>query len=438
MGIYTNHSNYYASSDYRDVEPFHGEHFNYHELGIIAAVESAHNRDEFMKAIALSELASVEQYGTDQVFYESVSISGIFEKIKAFFKKIIEKIHKIFHTFIAKMSSWFGSNKSFAQKYEKEIIKNWGLVKSDWEFKGYKFSNLPGKDSNFTATYETAKNVLRAVQIDGNNNTKVKIINNLIDAKSGDALSNALNTIGTNSLTISRTDKDDDADTQAARSTAKDALDAARDHMDEWKDKVRGCIADSIAKRNGITSINMESQTQAKPLDSKEFTEELFKLFRSGEDSKEDINLSKLGSASEVLTFIKDYDKIKDQTEKLEQAMVKSIDELIKAISKAQDDLIKENKADTNPKSSKKLDNELIVQASSYYQSCWGFVKEAQTQAFSAMLQALKDCCAQNKEVCVKIIGLNKKMTESADYYNDGYTTSTAFGGDFISSVKLV
>ena len=119
MGIYTNHSNsYYASSDYRDVEPFRGEHFNYHELGIIAAVESAHNRDEFMKAIALSELASVEQYGTDQVFYESVNISGIFEKIKAFFKKIIEKIHKIFHTFVAKMSSWFGNNKDFAKKYE--------------------------------------------------------------------------------------------------------------------------------------------------------------------------------------------------------------------------------------------------------------------------------------------------------------------------------
>ena len=128
MGLYTNRAfgAYTPSSVYTDVEPFKGEHFNYHELGIIAATESAANRDAFMKAIALNELASVEQYGTDQVFYESVNIKGVFDRIKAFFKKIIEKIHKIFHTFIAKLGSWFQSSKDFAKKYEKDIIKNWG------------------------------------------------------------------------------------------------------------------------------------------------------------------------------------------------------------------------------------------------------------------------------------------------------------------------
>ena len=144
MGIYTNRAfdSYGPVSDYRDVEPYQGDHFNYHELGIIAATESAANQNAFMKAIALNELTSVEQYGTEQVFYESVNLRGIFERIKAFFKKIIEKIHKILHTFIAKMSSWFQSSKDFAKKYEKEIIKNWGLVKNDWEIKGWKFTNI--------------------------------------------------------------------------------------------------------------------------------------------------------------------------------------------------------------------------------------------------------------------------------------------------------
>ena len=141
MGIYTNFSGY-SSSDYTSVEPFKGDHFNYHELGIIAAAESAANQNAFMKAIALQELASMEQYGNTDVLYESVNIKGIFEKIKAFFKKIIEKIHKIFHTFVANMQSWFGNNKSFAQKYEKEVIKNWSKVSNDWEFKGYKFTNI--------------------------------------------------------------------------------------------------------------------------------------------------------------------------------------------------------------------------------------------------------------------------------------------------------
>jgi hypothetical protein len=114
--------------------------------------------------------------------------------------------------------------------------------------------------------------------------------------------------------------------------------------------------------------------------------------------------------------------------------MTKSIDDLIKAINKAQDDVIKNNKDSTDD--NKKLDNEILVGAAALYQSCWGFVKEAQSQAFSAMLQALKDKCAQDKEVCVKIIGLNKKMTESYDY-SESYNNNS-FGGDFISSVKLV
>lgn len=144
MGIYTNAAfgGGYTSSNYTSVEPFKGDHFNYHELGIIAAAESAANQNAFMKAIAIQELASMEQYGTTDVLYESVNIKGIFEKIKAFFKKIIEKIHKIFHTFIAKMSSWFGNNTNFAKKYEKEIVKNWSQISNDFEFKGYYFTGI--------------------------------------------------------------------------------------------------------------------------------------------------------------------------------------------------------------------------------------------------------------------------------------------------------
>ena len=443
MGIYTNHSYYSGygyNSNYRDVEPFQGDHFNYHELGIIAAVESAANRDAFMKAIALNELASVEQYGTDQVFYESVNIGGVFERIKAFFKKIIEKIHKILHTFIAQLSSWFQSSKDFAKKYEKEIIKKWGLVKNDWEFKGYKFTNLTGKDSNFSATYDTAKSNLTASD---------QTIADLINAKTGDTLTAALKTIGSIGDEHGKLREEDTetkngvggqktAGTADHRAEVKKKLDEFRDHMDEWKDKVRGTIIGDGSKGNmkmDLTSITMKAD--AKSLDSKEFTEELFKAFRNGEDSKEDIKLSDVGSsANEVITYLKDYDKIKEQTEKLESAMTKSIDDLIKAIDKAQNDLINENKGLGDDKKAKKLDNELIIQATSIYQSCWGFVKESQTQAFGAMLQALKDKCAQCKEVCVKVIGSSKKMTEESYDYSNSYSGNSF--NSFIENVKLV
>ena len=421
MGIYTNtvFNNSYSSSDYTSVEPFVGGHFNYHELGIIAAAESAANQNAFMKAIALQELASMEQYGNTDVLYESVNIKGIFEKIKAFFNKIIEKIHKIFHTFIAKMSSWFGNNKDFAKKYEKEVIKNWGLVSNDWEFKGYKYTHLPNLSaSDATATFKT----------------KFKGTGKIIDILNADntALASALEAVA----------KKDDGNGGTTGANADDIA-AVRDKLDGIKDGIRQATITAI---NGGTINNMgaaEFSTDVeKGLDSKEFTEELFKIFRNGQDSKQDMKKNDVtgaygNSINGLMTCIKDYDKIKTNLEKTENAMVKSIDEMVNAIDKAEDSLVKVNN-DSNTNDTTKLNNEKIVSAASLVQSIWGFIKEVQTQAFSAALQATKDQCTQAKEIAVKVIGLNKKMTESADYSNDGYTTSTAFGGDFISSVKLV
>ena len=164
MGIYTNYSGSNISSNYTQVEPFVGENFNYHELGIRAASEIAANHNSFMKSIALSELAAFEQTGSTDVLYEAVDIKGIFEKIKMFFKKIIEKIHKIFHTFIARMSAWFGGNASFAKTYEKEVVKGWGNVKNDWEFKGYHFTHISETKADTDAKF--------SVMIEGNDDSE--------------------------------------------------------------------------------------------------------------------------------------------------------------------------------------------------------------------------------------------------------------------------
>ena len=402
MGIYTNPAfSGYSSSDYTSVEPFKGDHFNYHELGIVAAAESAANQNAFMKAIALQELASMEQYGNTDVLYESVNVKGIFEKIKAFFKKIIEKIHKIFHTFIAKMSSWFGNNKDFAKKYEKEVVKNWSQISNDFEFKGYRFAPITKAD---------AINAKNAEKKDWG------------DMKAD--LDNVIADVSTMPTWLSNNSKP----------VAEDALKAARDKLDDIKDGIRAGYVNSFDKGSRTS------------LDSKEFTEELFKVLRSGEDSKEDLNKSKVlesygGSVNGMMTFIKDYDKIKSELEKAEKNFTKGIDDVISKLDKIENELVKKNNEEgkkDNPDKNAINSNETIVQCSSFVQSVLGFDKECGIQAYSAVLQAAKDSCAQAKEIAVKVIGLNKKMTESTDYSNDGYTTSTAFGGDFISSVKLV
>lgn len=413
MGIYTNAAfGGYSSSDYTSVEPFKGDHFNYHTLGIIAAAESAANQNAFMKAIALQELASMEQYGNTEVMYESVNIKGIFEKIKAFFKKIIEKIHKIFHTFVAKMASWFGNNKSFAQKYEKEIIKNWSKVSNDFEFKGWKF-----KKDNLLKEVSESKNELEA------------------SADYGDKMKNLLSG-HTLSSVIDGYDGTDD--TKAKQ---------LRDDFDDIKDHIRKQIIDNGGPGSKITV------AKGPGLDSKEYTEELFKLFR--DEDKDDLSKSAVtemygGSINSMMTFIKDYDKIKTNLEKSEKKITSGIDKLISDMNKAENDLIKDNRdeskkptpADSNNVQAGERDttkinkNEAIVQVSSIYQSVFGFIKECDVQFFSAQLQAVKDACSQAKEIAVKVIGLSKKMTESVDY--SSYNESATFGGDFISAVKLV
>ena len=407
MGIYTNYSNSNFSTNYTSVKPFIGENFNYHELGIAAASEIAANHNAFMKSIALSELAAFEQTGSTDVLYESVDFKGIFEKIKMFFKKVIEKIHKIFHTFIAKMSSWFGGNASFAKTYEKEVVKGWGNVKNDWEFKGYHFTNIAETKEATDATF--------SVKIEG------------IQKDLSDLIANGLYDFvyDANKKNI------------AEYKTMTNMITKIREDMDDIKDAMRKSIVNDISKNHSLPTI-VQIDTGAKGgYDSSEYTEELFKVFRNGEDSKDSFEKKNVldsygGSVAGMMTYIKEFDKIKTKTESAERKITKAIQKLIDDISKAQNEKIKENK-DADEKT-KNL-NEYIVQISSLYQTIYSAASEFITQAFSAYLQAQKDACAQAKEIAVKVISQSKKMTESVDY-SDDYSGNGGF--DFISSVKLI
>lgn len=406
MGIYTNYSGSNISS-YTQVEPFVGENFNYHELGIRAASEIAANHNAFMKSIALSELAAFEQTGSTDVLYESVDFKGIFEKIKMFFKKVIEKIHKIFHTFIAKMSSWFGGNASFAKTYEKEVVKGWGNVKNDWEFKGYHFTNIAETKEATDATF--------SVRIEG----MQKDISDLI----ANGLYNFIYNANIKDITDYKT---------YANTVTK-----IREDMDDIKDGMRKSIVDFINDEHYLPTIVKINTNLKGGYDSSEYTEELFKVFRNGEDSKDSFEKKNVldsygGSVAGMMTYIKEFDKIKTKTESAERKITKAIQKLIDDISKAQNEKIKENK-DADEKT-KNL-NEYIVQISSLYQTIYSAASEFITQAFSAYLQAQKDACAQAKEIAVKVIGQSKKMTESVDY-SDDYSGNGGF--DFISSVKLI
>lgn len=487
MGVYTNYTGGYGTSfvgNYTQVEPFVGESFNYHQLGIIAASEINANHNAFMKSIALSELAAIEQTGDTDVLYESVNIRGIFEKIKMFFKKVIEKIHKIFRTFMAKLQSWFGDTKDFAIKYEKEVIKNWSQVSNNWDFKGYNFKNVSLTKSNTEA--------IKVECITGNENLKEFVENGQLVATlnkmgvvstttvtivaTGGASS--ISDIGSNDNKINLTGIPTDLSTNKKYKEVKKAgakwaagdkfaivndpagvvpmsgsdvdtsnfdenyIHSIREKLEDIKDNMRKSVIVAL-KNHTFTQIIPVNFENPSGIDAKEFTEELFKVFRNDQDSKDTLEKKDIencyGSISGMMNFLKDYKKITNDISTSERKITKGYDDLIKKMDKEENDLIKQNKdlLKANSADPKVKTNELIVQLSSLYQSIYSGVSECVTEAFAAWMTATKDCCTQAKEIAVKVINLSKKMTESYDY---GYDDDRSYDGgyDFISSVKLV
>ena len=449
MGIYTNFSNNrIMPSHYTEVEPFVGEHFNYHSLGIIAASEIAANHNSFMKSIALSELAALEQTGSTDVFYEAVNISGILEKIKMFFKKIIEKIHKIFHTFIARMSAWFGKTKDFARTYGKEIIKKWGDVSENWEFKGFEYTHLNIAKSNANSTCslmiaakKELQNFIKDGDIDGfikehvlkgsttlDDTTAAKYnadhsLTGADEKKAGDKVPTKYSGSGK-----------DENDTPNGKITSNDVKEV-REKLDDIREGIRGRIIKFIAEKDELP-IEIDVQNVS-GYDQTEFTEELFKVFRHDNDTKEMLSRSQMlssygGSITGLVKYLEDFDTIKNKTESAEKNIVKGINDLINKVDKAQNGKIKEAKAGTNT-----TDNELLVEFSSLIQSLYGSLSESLTQAFSALLTAQKDACTQAKEIAVKVIGQSKKVTKESYDYSEGYSSYDG-GFDFINSVKLI
>lgn len=487
MGVYTNYTGGYGTSfvgNYTQVEPFVGESFNYHQLGIIAASEINANHNAFMKSIALSELAAIEQTGDTDVLYESVNIKGIFEKIKMFFKKVIEKIHKIFHTFMAKLQSWFGDTKDFAIKYEKEVIKNWSQVSNNWDFKGYNFKNVSLTKSNTeaikvecTTGNKNLKEFVENGQLVATLN-KMGVVSTTTVTIVGTGGASSISDIGSNDNKINLAGIPQDLSTNKKYKEVKKAgadwaagdkfaivngpagvvpmsnsnvdtssfdenyIHSIREKLEDIKDNMRKSVIEAL-KNHTFTQIIPVNFENPSGIDAKEFTEELFKVFRNDQDSKDTLEKKDIencyGSISGMMNFLKDYKKITNDISTSERKITKGYDDLIKKMDKEENDLIKKNKDlfKEKNKDNEIKTNELIVQLSSLYQSIYSGVSECVTEAFAAWMTATKDCCTQAKEIAVKVINLSKKMTESYDY---GYDDDRSYDGgyDFISSVKLV
>lgn len=406
MGIYSSNtsSTYGPSTDIYSPcvqELGEGYDINYTEAAIMAVAECEKMHNSMMKSIGINELHYFEENG-QEIVYEAVDIQGIFNKIKAFFVKLIDKVKAIFHAFVAKIRSLGSDNKDFVNKYRTEFMDKWNKVKNDFEFKGYNFTiketnvseissifDISSYTGDFSKANENIKSVSEVIPESSTTENYINIKNEL-NAKANDI----------------------------------------NDKNEEIEESLRA-MAFNIFKDSTSTNTNY---TSSDTLDSQEFIKNLFEVYRDGEDKPTTIEKSKY-SPSEILSYVSDSDKTIHAAEKVIKNITKEIDKTIKSLN----DIEKTLNNKLKNKSSGETENaykdalsaytDLFVTVTNYNKK----FKEYIVQGGSAYLTALKDKRTQYKAIIAKVIAGGKKMQRESYNYSD-YDYNN---GSYIESVII-
>lgn len=414
MGIFTGNVTSSSVDLYAPAEheiTTEGVNINFYEASVMAIAESEVFYNRAMKEIGIAEACYLAENGREMI-YEAVDIKAVGEKLKNFFKKLIDKVRAILHAFVAKISSWGSDDKKFVQKYEKEFSRKWNDVKDDFEFKGYKFSiNLSTNKTSFSNDEGTGYTRLNAF---GNALTGLDepIKNSLNKVISADPNTNIVDTI----KSVAK------ADEEGYTKNIKKVIEATRDDKDTIQGKLRADVYNRFATAYGKGG----KYDNSNEMDEKDFTTSMFELFRSGESEKEGIEKKDI-SIAEIISQLRNSKTYTTAAEKSCSAVIKDIEKGIKfidntvtAIGKVTPETGKENSVDFRSACMGLLSvlNEVAVRPG----------KEYMVKAQGILLQAMADQSRQNKAIMVKVIAGGKKMkNESYDYTNESYSGSESF-----------
>lgn len=335
-------------------------------------------------------------YGDDEIITES--FSGFFDKIKEIIHKFIEWIKKIFKQFVLKMNSLF-SNEKYIKKHHK-LLSKFGY-NDEFEFKGYEFtyiedSTMPAANALSAFTSTTQGQNYFDTWYDSDNNK--------------------------NNLDMSTGTEPERKKQTAKLNTALDTkLTELQDNLEDFYDEFRGRV---INKSN-------------EKFDSSEFPDELFRVFRNNDNEPSSITID----SGFVTEAYRRFDKYKDTVKAIEKTQKEMIKDY-EALEKYLDKLVKLNKADKqmtlgiydampntfgatqigtmitgdmntmnnrkvyDSSTFDKLNNYMKVQSAKVNEMC-----TIHTQAFTAKLEAAKDCFKQDKKILYK--ALNKIVGRS-------------------------
>jgi hypothetical protein len=174
-------------------------------------------------------------------------------------------------------------------------------------------------------------------------------------------------------------------------------------------------------KEEIVGKMRAKSIGKESTLEASEFSKELFSFFRSGEDSKVELNSI---TVSDQLGFISENSGLKKSAEKSYKDLEKSIKDVLKALDNQEKELVKKVPSKDTVASSLHAKQIRFVSASIQ------LAKDAQNVlqlVNGAKLTAIKDQNRQAKAICVALMNYKPKNE----------STSVMESGSFISGVVL-
>ena len=411
MGIFTGNVTSSSVDLYAPAEheiTTEGVNINFYEASVMAIAESEVFYNRAMKEIGIAEACYLAENGREMI-YEAVDIKAVGEKLKNFFKKLIDKVRAIFHAFVAKISSWGSDDKKFVQKYEKEFSRKWNDVKDDFEFKGYKFSiNLTNSKDQLTITGPLVDGIVNKIE------EKLSFFDDEMKKYIIAAIKN-----------LTPSDIADIVRGEGASDPTefKKAVSVMRDDKETIQDKLRGVAYTSYA---AAYSKEGKTYTNDSEMDDKEFSQNMFELFRSGESDKEAIEKKDIMIA-DIITQLRNSKTFTNAAKKSCEAVTKDIQKTIDFIDKSVTSISKITPA-KNEEKAVDFRSACMALLSSVNEIIMRPLKEDFVKAQGILLQALADQSRQNKAIMVKVIAGGKKMkNESYDYTNESYSGSESF-----------
>ena len=338
---------------------------NFVEAAARVSAEAQVNWNKIMEACTITEFACLEATG-QEFLYEAGNLSAFFEKVKAFFKNLWQKIQSIFKKAAMQFNAMISNDKDFLNKYKKTINNaiNSELKKENIEVDIYKDYVFLTKDAD-------------AICGSGSQ---------IADKDNMGTVSNVAGVFG---LAASGSKSWEDI----AKEITEDMV---SDKVDEYRAKLIKVVDSSYSSNDAS---------------DKEFKSDLVDALR-GSDSKDSVAIKE--AASTAVSFLERSSKLKSTLNTMLKQNKKEIDKALTDINKLEKDL---NKAmSENTKDGKKAGSQHTVVNKGIQ-----LLKSQKTiyATFSStILQELKNCSKQCKSVCVKVVSSAKH--EAATVTSEG------------------